>query len=76
MSIAIDQVRSAAGTARASQAGIAWSLWPTSDITAAPGESGTGLTTGADGSLTVPSTASAGILMLRISDTDMGLYQF
>ncbi len=74
MPISIDTCYLADGTLRPNLTGIAWALWPTRDITQAPGESGTGLTSDAGSAITIPSTASAGIFMLRIDDTNMGLY--
>lgn len=74
MALSIDTVADVDGTPRPNQAGISWGLWETFDLTAPPTESGVGLSTDGSAALTVPSTATRGILHLYISDTDMGLY--
>lgn len=74
MAIAINRLYAADDTTRASVTGIAWALWAGGDITQDPDESGSGLATDAQGAVTVPSSAGGGVLMLRVSDTDMGLY--
>lgn len=76
MTIEVDTVSDKDQVLRTSQGGISWALWNTLDFNSAPNESGSGLSTDGAGALTIPSTANSGLVMLRISDTDMGLYDF
>lgn len=58
---------------RANVSNISWAVWADKDLTNAPSESGSGLSTDSLGALEVPSTATGGIVMLYVSNTDMAL---
>ncbi len=73
MAIQVDEVVDISGATRANQSGIAWAVW-SGEITAAPAESGSGLSTDGNGALTIPSTATSGYFMLRVSNSLMGIY--
>ena len=74
MTIIIDSIYLADRTLRPNLGGINWAVWPSRDVTLPPAESGTGLTTGPDSSLTIPSIANDGIFLLYRNDNDLGGY--
>ena len=74
MSITIDRVHDASDVTRPNLLAVKWAVWPNRDLTAPPAESGSDASSDASGEMVIPCIATAGLFMLYLSNTDMGLY--